>query len=176
MSTDLDQWIPVAKLFGRLLVREIDDELLHVLQSEEISSALAELGLDTSLLRAEKTDDLAAEFFACFVCPTDHPPLVQSLCQDGRYESNAAVSMKKIAESAGVELDTELARGAPIDQLGVQLLLWAELAERSTSAEAFAKEHLAWAVKPLDQVAGGEGFYSGLSQVVKSFIELAAQE
>lgn len=160
----------VAKLLGRLLICEIDRALAAELTAPEVGDSLQVLGIDVSLLAPENLDELAADYFDAMVNPDRHPPLVQSLCQDGRYESAAAASVREIAASAGVELDQDLARGAPPDHLGVQLLLWSELVERSSSAGEFAERHLVWALRPLEPIAASDGFYGSLAAVVIRFI------
>ena len=165
----------VARLLGRLLVREIDDSLAKQLSTAAITEAFRELGMNLSTLSAgvserAELDELAAEYFDVIIHPKDHAPLVQSLFETGRYEADAAASVRKIAAAAGLELDFDLARGAPPDHLGVQLLLWSELAERSSAAAEFAERHLAWAIRPLRLTAARGGFYGELASVVAKFI------
>ena len=162
----------VAKLFGRLLVREIDGALAAELSTPEIASALRGMGLEVPGFTRDVLDDLAADYFEFMVKPNDQAPLLQSLFEDGRYQSAVTVSIERIADSAGVELDRELARGAPVDHLGVELLLWAELATRSSSvAHEFAERHLAWSLKPLQAAALTGGFYGRLASTTAQFID-----
>ena len=89
----------VARLLGRLLVREIDDSLAKQLSTAAIAEALGELGMNLPTLfagasdRAE-LDELAAEYFDVIIHPKDHAPLVQSLFEAGRYEADAAASVR----------------------------------------------------------------------------------
>ena len=135
-----------ARLFGQLLVREPDAGLLEELTAPEVAAALGEVGVELPASTAENVDALAAEFFEAFVNPRDGGPLVQSLAESGHYEADAAQAVRKIAAQLGVDLDADAARGAAPDQLGAELLLWVEIAERAPeSARDFAVGHLAWA-------------------------------
>lgn len=166
--------VAVAGLLGRLLIREVDEDLAAYLLESDARDCLLALGLDVARLQRGNLEELAADYFEAVVNPQDHPPLVQSLCEDGRYESAAAAAVRQIAEAAGLELDRGLARGAPPDHLGVELLLWAELAERSPDAREFVRRHLLWAREPLQAMAARGGFYGGVAAVVARFIGLAA--
>ncbi len=170
-----------GRLLGWLLVREIDEELVSSLAEPSLRDSLMEFGLDVSSLTAEQREILKSDYFAALVSPKEYPPPVQSLWQEGRYEGDAAASVRKVAEAMGVELDHEVARGAPPDHLGVELLLWAELAERSSSAQEFANQHLLWAKPALDALAarefrGGDGFYGRLAIAVNRFISVITSE
>ncbi|MEM7230983.1 MAG: molecular chaperone TorD family protein [Planctomycetota bacterium] len=161
----------VAELFGRLLIREVDEAFLDALDADTLAELRA-LGLD---VRRDELEDLATQYFAVLLHPTEHPPLVQSLCVSGHYESASTASIRDIAERAGVEFENESARGAPVDHLGAELFLWAELSRRSSSAAEFAQQHLSWARQPLQQIARGEGFYARLSGRVHDFLDVICE-
>jgi len=179
------EWLALAataRLFGRLLVREIDAPLLAELREPELARALAAVGLrlpphssetgDAALL-----DELAADYFESFVNPESAAPLVQSLHRGGTYEGPPAVGARRLADAAGVTLDREAARGAPADHLGCLLQLWARVAERSPSeAPEIARTYLAWAVLPLrERAENRRGFYAELAAAAADSIEQMAR-
>ncbi len=131
-----------AQLFGRLTIGEIDEKLAEELWEPEQRGALAHLGLELPNRTEGDLKRLAAEYFEAFVDPQSQPPLVQSLCEEGRYDGAATGAVRKIAAAMGVQFDDETARRAPPDQLGAALLLWAELVEDRSVARYRVKERL----------------------------------
>lgn len=161
----------VARLFGRLLLFEIDERMRSELTQPEVAAALLELGIDTDVLHDADLDQLAAEFLETFVQPEHGGPLVQSLWTEGSYEGDSAVAIRKLAEVGAVEFDRAAARGASHDHLGSILWLWAELRlETPELAAHLADHHLAWAGPPLRRIAGGEGFYANLAGALLRFL------
>ena len=178
MQPQEDNLSDVARLFGRLLLHEVDEGMRAELCAPELSAALSSVGVDTGLLVEADLDQLAAEFLEAFLQPAEGGPLVQSLWTQGNYEADCAVTVRKLAEAAGVDFDRQAARGAPQDHLGCILLLWAEVREPATAvAERLEQEHLAWALAPLARIAAGEGFYAGVARAVGAFLrELTAEK
>ncbi|GIW79014.1 MAG: hypothetical protein KatS3mg105_0821 [Gemmatales bacterium] len=173
MKPALAAFIPVAELFGRLLLQEIDAQLLRELRHDEVSKALADVGLFLpDLPTAELLDELAAEYCSCFLGPADPVPLIQSVWEGGSYESGPAAAIRQIATQTGIEFDREAARSAPADHLGCILLLWAELVEScSEHAGYLVQHHFAWARRPLQLVARRGGFYGQLCAAVDDLLE-----
>lgn len=140
-----------ARLFGRLLVRELDPATLRGLQQTEVREALGAVGVEVP--DAADADELAHAWLACFLHPDDGPPPVQSLVRDGKYDGDPAAAVRALAKAAGLELAAG-ARNAPPDHIGCILLLWAELA--TTRPELVARitdQHLDWAVPVLHATA-----------------------
>ena len=161
----------VARLFGRLLLFEIDERMRSELTQPEVAAALQELGVDTGMLIGADLDELACEFLETFVQPEEGGPLVQSLWTEGSYEGDAAVAIRKLAEVGAVEFDRAAARGASHDHLGSILWLWAELRlETPELAAHLVQQHLTWAGAPLRRIAEGEGFYANLSAALLRFL------
>ncbi|MHC4937140.1 MAG: molecular chaperone TorD family protein [Planctomycetota bacterium] len=157
---------PVARLLGWLLLRELDAATLASL--ETLRPELEAIGLSPP--ETDDLEELAAQYYAAFLDPAAGVPLVQSLHEGDGYEGEAARSVRAIAEAAGLELDTEQPRGAPQDHLGLELLLWSELAERDGAAAGeFARRHLSWAVAVLAR-RDGAGFYDRLGSITAAFI------
>ncbi len=149
----------VARLFGRLLLRELDAESLAELRAPDVAGALAEAGV--TLPESDDLDELGAEFFQTVLQPAGRPPLVHSLWREGKYDGDAAVDVRRVAEGLGLQLAAG-ARGAPPDHLGCLLTLWAELRDRDAEfAGKFASTHLAWVSKSSAPNAG-PGFYGDL--------------
>ena len=161
--------VETARFLGRLLLHEVNEELRGAMVQPDLASALAEMGIDVSDLPS--TDELAAEFMETFIHPPEGGPPVQSLWQYGTYEGDCAVTIRKLAEVAGVEFDRAMARGAPNDHLGCILLLWASVRSHAPEvAERLEEEHMAWALGPLGKIAERESFYGAVSRATGSFI------
>ena len=174
-ATEPEALIESALLFGRLLIRELDAATWARLRTDDVRVALADLGVDVP--RGNGTDDvldrLAAEYFDCFLQPKDDLPLVQSIYEEDSYDGDAARGTREVAQAAGVELDAELARHAPPDQIGVQLSLWAELAGRDAdAAREFARRHLTWAIPRLERRRRHAGFYGPVCAAAAQLIEV----
>lgn len=152
---------PVARLLGRLLVREIDEETVAELQQPDVREALAGIGIGVP--QAADREALATGYFERFLHPAAGLPPVQSLWQGGQYDGDPAVAVRAIAAAAGRELAPG-ARGAAPDHLGCILLLWADLAEiRPELAARLQRDHLAWAVRALAPVQAAGGFYGAVA-------------
>ncbi len=161
-----------AQLFGRLAVGEIDEELAEELWESTRRGALAQLGLELPDRTKGDLEQLAAEYFEAFANPQGQPPLVQSVCEEGRYDGAATDAVRKIATAMSVEFDDETAQRAPPDQLGAALLLWAEMVEDRSVAREFAARHLIWALPHLERRSTGDGFYARLAGVIAEFIAI----
>ena len=167
-----------AQLFGELLLFELDAERLAHLQSPELAGALAALGVEVPDIELgtaagqSALDALAAEFYAALLAPRGGAPPVRALWEEGRSEGRAAERLADLALLAGFDHDAAAARGAPLDHLGAILLLWgAAAATHPAVADIVATEHLPWAVRPLQRLAGGAGFYGA---VARAALELTA--
>ncbi len=151
MTDEIVPLVASARLFGRLLVRELDVDTLGELARPGLRRALADVGVDVP--GPERLDDLAHEWLACFLHPEHTAPPVHSLFRDGGYSGDAAVAVREIARAAGLELAPG-ARNAPPDHIGCVLLLWAELAGRRPDLAALlAEQHMSWAERALQPTA-----------------------
>jgi len=151
----------VARLFGSLLLREINGPTLAALQDPDTAAALADLGIDVPA--TADLDELAAEYFATVLQPAGAAPLVHSLWRDGSYEGDPAVAVRRTAASVGLVPGTDV-RHAPVDHLGCLLDLWAELRDTHPHLAApFARQHLAW-VPGVTARFPTRGFYGSLIQ------------
>ena len=158
----------VARLLGRLLLRELDVDTIVALRHPALAAALDEVGLPVPELAAVET--LATEYFERFLHPAAGLPPVQSLWQEGRYDGDAAVAIRALAAAAALELAPG-ARGAAPDHLGCILLLWADLVEpRPELARRVLRDHLAWAVRALAPVQRAGGFYGAVAAATIEFV------
>lgn len=178
MSEDaaIDHRAAAARLFGRLLLRELDAETLEELRREDVRAALAELGIDAP--DDAELSALSQRFFELFLHPDGALPPVQSLWHNGQYDGDAAASVRRVAEAANLVI-TDGARGAPPDHLGCVLLLWAELREqpRPELASLLAQRHLAWAELALRHALADDGFYGAVCRATLSLVrDLRADE
>ena len=157
-----------ARLFGRLLVKELDAATLAELRAPDIAAALTSLDIDVP--SDEQINELNNRYFDLFLHPEGSLPPVQSLWRDGQYDGNHAVGVRKIAEAANREIATG-ARSAAPDHLGCILLLWAELqTERPELAELLSTHHLAWADQALQHATLDDGFYGSVSRATLAII------
>tara|TARA_R110002072_G_scaffold243682_1_gene402802 strand:- start:153561 stop:154115 length:555 start_codon:yes stop_codon:yes gene_type:complete len=157
-----------ARLFGRLLVTELDAATLTELRAPDIQAALQAVGIE--LPTEEQLSDLGNRFFDLFLHPEGSLPPVQSLWQDGQYDGNHAVGVRKIADAANLELGTG-ARSAAPDHLGCILLLWAEVeGERPELATLLTTHHMAWAERALQHATEDEGFYGAVSRATVALV------
>jgi len=158
-------------LIGRLLLKEIDADMLAQLRSGPVCEALA--ALDLALPDDADVEGLAAEYCAAFIGPVDHVPLIQSVHVGDGLESPSANAVRRIATAAGLELDRDATRAAPPDHLGVILCLWAALAEPWPEAALhLSREHLAWAREPLSAAQAHDGFYGRLAGSARSVVDV----
>lgn len=162
-----------ARLFGDLLLVELDDARLDALADPARAELLAELGVDVPEGRGtEAVDELAADYHAAFLRPEGGgAPPIASLWTEGRFEGDIARRVRALGESAALEFGEEAARGAPRDHLGVLLHLWAASIERAPwVADEIAEQHLNWADAPLRKVTDGGGFYGQVAAATLSLL------
>ncbi|MEM7168002.1 MAG: molecular chaperone TorD family protein [Planctomycetota bacterium] len=169
-----DELAAVARLLGLLLLREIDGATLEQLRHPAVLKALESAGLEPPTDGA--LEELAAQYFEYFVNPQLGRPLVQSICESGSYEGDAARGVREVAAAANLELDNEHLRGAPVDHLAVQLFLWSELQERDQeAAQEFGRRHLQWAI-PVLQHDKRSGYYANVCAATADFLQVVMHE
>jgi TorA maturation chaperone TorD len=170
---------PAARLFGRLLVRELDRDTLAELREPAVREALVACGIDVPA--EAELEPLAERYCAWFLHPAGAPPPVQSLWLHGQFDGDAAQAVRAIAAAAGRE-QAPGARGAPPDQAGCILLLWADLVgddpvgERAAAAAAalaarLARDHLGWIRQALLPIAEDPGFYGAVARGASALVE-----
>lgn len=168
MSEPQHDLTAAARLFGRLLVRELDRDTLSELSSDDIQAALASLSIN--LPNEAQLAELGNRYFDLFLHPAGSMPPVQSLWRDGQYDAEPAVGIRKIAAAANRELATG-ARSAPPDHIGCILLLWAELhSERPELAQLLLTHHLAWVEPALQHACADQGFYGAISRATIALV------
>lgn len=172
MNSEREQLAQAARLFGRLLVRELDPATLDELRQTEVRDALAAVGV--TVPEPEQLDQLAHEWLASLLHPAHASPPVHSLFRDGNYNGDPAVAVRRIAQAAGLEPALG-ARNAPVDHIGCILLLWGELATtRSELADLLAAEHLQWAERALLWLADSDSppscFYRSVARATRELI------
>ena len=149
-----------ARLFGRLLVRELDTETLEELSRPAVRASLRELGIECP---SASLEELAAQYCARFVHPRIGYPPVQSLWTTGQYDGAAALAVRAIADASARE-PAPGARNAAPDHIGCILLLWAELVhERPELAERLRRDHLQWAQQALAETARDDDFFGSIA-------------
>ena len=177
MEAEVAQLVGAAKLFGDLLLTELNPSSLAALQGPESMAALTALGVEvpTDVDPPEAFfDELAAEYHAALLAPTGGgAPPVASLWIEGRFEGQTVSRLRTLAESAALDFGSEAARGAPVDHLGVLLHLWAACVDRAPwVSNELATEHLAGAEAPLRQMAKRGGFYGSAATAISQLVVL----
>jgi hypothetical protein len=106
----------VARLFGHLLLYELNAEMLTELSRGETRDALQELGIRVPA--GAREDALAAEYFDCFVHPEAGAPPVASLWIDGDYGGSCRRDIERWAESVGFSFEPQSELAPVPDHLG----------------------------------------------------------
>ena len=164
----VDHLTAAARLFGRLLLRELDAATLEELRQDDVRLALAEL--DVAVPEDAALPALGQRFFELFLHPDGALPPVQSLWHNGQYDGDPAAGVRRIAEAANLSM-TDNARGAAPDHLGCVLLLWAELREpRPELATLLVQHHLAWTEPALQHTLADDGFYGAVCRATLRFV------
>ena len=159
-------------------MRELDAAQLELLRAPQLARALADCGIELPQPAHAATwlEDRAADYHDLFLRP-EMGPLVQSLWMQGRYEGDATVRVRQLAQLAAVEFQPEAARGAAPDHLGSLLLLWAATDERAPSVAAeIVSAHLSWAQRPLHRIAAAGGFYGALATVTTQLLDALSRQ
>ena len=170
MSDEASTWqlAAAARLFGRVLLRELDAATLAELRDPDVADALS--ALEVAVPHDDELPSLGQRYFELFLHPEAALPPVQSLWRNGQYDCDPAAGVRRIAEAANLEL-TDRARGAAPDHLGCVLLLWAELHEaRPELARLLVEHHLPWAELALQHTLADRGFYGAACRAILSFV------
>jgi len=162
----------VAELVGRLLLKEVDAELLEQMADPKLAEVFNDMGVDfpTSANESSWLEERGADYHDLFLRP-ETGPLVQSLWTQGRYEGDSTVRVRQLAQTAGVEFQRAAARGAAPDHLGCLLLLWARTDGRvQVVADELTGAHLRWAEIPLQRIQTSGGFYGAVATLALTLI------
>ncbi len=177
MNSELQSLAGAARLFGDLLLRELNRETLLALQAPEPTELLRSVGVEVPMdvdPPDEFFDELAAEYHSALLAPTGGgAPPVASLWIEGRFEGQIVSRLRELAESAALDYGYEAARGAPVDHLGVLFHLWAACVERAPwVSEELARDHLGWTDAPLRQMQKKGGFYGSVGAATAELVRV----
>jgi TorA maturation chaperone TorD len=184
---DVEQRVGVYQLLARLWSDEIDAGLFAALQSKPLGDAFCAAGgsvLDDSGT-PENIDAMQLDYCRLFVGPKGHIPPVQSVFQQGRFEGDAAGSIKQVMEVLG--FDRPLFKTLPADHVANLLSTFSTLLAAvdtgvSTQDESYAEladmlavvfdAHLEW-IEQLARVAATRAetsFYRSLLSMTEHFL------
>lgn len=167
-GASIDHLTAAARLFGRLMLRELDAATLSELRQSDVRAALAEL--DVEVPEDAALPALSQRYFELFLHPEGALPPVQSLWHNGQYDGDPAAGVRRIADASNLAM-TKNARGAAPDHLGCVLLLWAELRRpRPELAALLTEHHLSWAEQALQHTLADDGFYGSVCRATVSFV------
>jgi TorA maturation chaperone TorD len=171
VNPSLDSLRSTAKLFGWLLLRELDEPLLAHLREPTTREGLRSVGIEVPD-ESCSLEALHGEYYDCFLAAEGSTPIVQSLWEGGSYDGPARSRLQKLADASALEIDRDAVRGAPVDHLGCILQLWAQLIEEwPDRAALLARDHLEWARPPLRTISERNSFYGELAAAVVDLLE-----
>ncbi len=168
------------RLLARLWYREVDAELLELLNSPEARELFSSVGgalpgNETSM--DEWIETLAIEYCQLFIGPKGHLPPVQSVWLAGQFQSQAVSSMQDFFDVANYQPFDAVVP----DHLGVQLDLMAQLCELAATdrrdelvevLQQFFLRHLTWPTALIEGVIQRDAsdFYCSVATITQEFL------
>ncbi|WP_145066993.1 molecular chaperone TorD family protein [Engelhardtia mirabilis] len=150
----------------------MDSAQLERLREPPLAAALGEWGIELPppTEQASWIEARGADYHDLFLRP-ETGPLVQSLWTQGRYEGDATVRVRKLAEVAGMEFQRSAARGAAVDHLGSLLLLWSATDGHAQAvADEIAAAHLEWGLAGMARIESTGGFYGAVAAAAADLV------
>ena len=187
----------IYRLLSMMYLKEVSEEFLKTLKSEEIIDAFNELGVDFSKILFDKSEDklldeLATEYAALFIVPGGIPPyesvrLKGMLCQEPEWQ------VRDFYKRCGLIVKEE--NKIFSDHLGMELEFMAYLADKEADAwksngektagqwssmqkEFFASHLGKWVfsfLKDMDKCAF-HPFYKEVSKLTRSFLDVEKED
>lgn len=159
---------PTVTLFARLLLRELDADLLTQLQHPDVAAALRDL--EVGVPSPDELEALRADYADLFVLPQRGAPPVASLWLEGRYQGESTAALQRVTEATGYAFDGGAAQ-APKDHLGCLLLLWVAALEQDPAlSRDLALQLQGWVPRALAQPAADGGFYGQVARAVVALL------
>lgn len=180
---DLPQNIPneaferagLYELYARLLLNEVDVEMLSLFHSPEWGSCFRELGITIPPENTISIETLAVDYCNVFIGPKDFCPPYQSVWEVGHLQSEVVASMNDYLEVVSPVTTQNIK-----DHAGLQLEMMSQIlryesmpdTEPSTLSEVFFYEHIRWTERmfSLGSELAETDFYSGFLASAEVFI------
>tara|TARA_B100001741_G_C16323369_1_gene491487 strand:+ start:95 stop:679 length:585 start_codon:yes stop_codon:yes gene_type:complete len=135
------------ELYARLLLNEVDLEMLSLFHRPEWGSCFHELGINIPPGNAMSVETLAVDYCNIFIGPKDFCPPYQSVWEDGHLQSEVVASMNDYLEVVSPVTTQNIK-----DHAGLQLEMMSQIlryesqpdTEPSTLSVAFFHDHIGW--------------------------------
>ncbi len=179
VEADIQALSSVYLLLAYLWMKELDQELLNLLNTPDIAELIENLGGSVPAADAPETvDTLAEDYCQLFIGPQDPLPPIQSWWTHGQLQSEDSDSCRAFYDRLeGFEPPVNLP-----DHLGNQLLFVSALMDRDADdpdfeacldlADEFFQRHLSWTKPFLDKALdrAQTDFYKGLLRITSEFL------
>ena len=135
------------ELYARLLLNEVDLEMLSLFHRPEWGSCFRELGINIPPGNAMSVETLAVDYCNIFIGPKDFCPPYQSVWEDGHLQSEVVASMNDYLEVVSPVTTQNIK-----DHAGLQLEMMSQILRYesrpdtapSTLSVAFFHDHIGW--------------------------------
>ena len=164
------------ELYARLLLNEVDVEMLSLFHGPEWSICFRELGISIPPENAISIETLAVDYCNVFIGPKDFCPPYQSVWEVGHLQSEVVASMNDYLEVVSPVTTQNIKDHAGLQfEMMSQILRYESMpdAEPSTLSEAFFHEHIRWTERMFSlgtELAETE-FYRGFLASAEVFID-----
>ena len=164
------------ELYARLLLNEVDVEMLSLFLGPEWSICFRELGISIPPENAISIETLAVDYCNIFIGPKDFCPPYQSVWEAGHLQSEVVASMNDYLEVVSPVTTQNIKDHAGLQfEMMSQILRYESMpdAEPSTLSEAFFHEHIRWTERMFSlgtELAETE-FYRGFLASAEGFID-----
>jgi len=164
------------ELYARLLLNEVDVEMLSLFHGPEWSICFRELGISIPPENAISIETLAVDYCNIFIGPKDFCPPYQSVWEAGHLQSEVVASMNDYLEVVSPVTTQNIKDHAGLQfEMMSQILRYESMpdAEPSTLSEAFFHEHIRWTERMFSlgtELAETE-FYRGVLASAEVFID-----
>ena len=166
------------ELYARLLLNEVDVEMLSLFHGPEWSICFRELGISIPPENAISIETLAVDYCNIFIGPKDFCPPYQSVWEAGHLQSDVVASMNDYLEVVSPVTTQNIKDHAGLQfEMMSQILRYESMpdAEPSTLSEAFFHEHIRWTERMFSlgtELAETE-FYRGFLASAEVFIAVS---
>ena len=163
------------ELYARLLLREVDLEMLSLLHAPEWKNCLNELGINIPPLDEDSVEMLAVDYCKIFIGPKDFCPPYQSVWEDGHLESDVVASMNEYLAVVSPVNNQNIKdhAGCQFEMIS-KILRYEAMSEGVTSTLpcAFFQDHIVWTERmfSLGVALAETEFYSDFLASAKVFI------
>ena len=174
----------VYALLARLWMREVDHDLIQLLDGTELGDAFRAAG--GTIPRVAELDELATEYCRLLIGPRNHLPPLQSVWARGELQSEITTSVQDFAQAVNYQTEPGQAT-TMLDHLAVQLEIMA-IATRLLAGDSqhddgialareFFRRHLSWPQPLLAAISAGarHAFFDSAARMTADFLAEEAE-